>query len=175
MEAQYNIYLQKLQHKYRSLIPKIYLRWSIFLFLVFSFLFKVLIITQSHYLVSYTIGVFIIHEFVKFCIPADENIPDPFDDFHNSDITLILDEDNDDSKPFYRKLSEFHFWQNSTFILCIGILCSFFEVFDIPVYGIVLALYFITVVIITIKNLYFHSKKFKYNPFDFISKKKFDF
>lgn len=169
-----NTYFQKIQHYYRSLIPKTIIRWSAFSIILFIFLLKILIITRSHFLIAYTIGVFLIHEFVKFCIPADENIPDPFDDFYNSDVTLILDE-NEDSKPFSRKLSEFHLWENSILIVSIGFICSFIEFLDIPVYGIILILYFIAVLIITIKNLYYHSKKFNYNPFDFITKKRFDY
>lgn len=59
---------------------------------------------------------------------------------------------NEEFRPFIRRLPEFKFWYAITKSTVIGMICTFFEVFDIPVFWPILVMYFITLFCITMKR-----------------------
>ena len=59
---------------------------------------------------------------------------------------------NEEFRPFIRRLPEFKFWYAITKSTIIGGFCTFFEVFDIPVFWPILVMYFITLFCITMKR-----------------------
>jgi hypothetical protein len=59
---------------------------------------------------------------------------------------------SDEFRPFIRRLPEFKFWHSITKATLIAMFCTFFEVFNIPVFWPILLLYFITLVGITMKR-----------------------
>jgi hypothetical protein len=52
-------------------------------------------------------------------------------------------------RPFVRRLPEFKFWFNATRAIAIGFLCSWFAVFDLPVFWPVLVVYWLILVALT--------------------------
>jgi hypothetical protein len=46
-------------------------------------------------------------------------------------------------RPFVRRLPEFKFWYSTTKAVAIGFLCSWFEVFNLPVFWPVLVMYWL--------------------------------
>ena len=59
---------------------------------------------------------------------------------------------NEEFRPFIRRLPEFKFWYAFTKSTVIGMVCTFFEVFNIPVFWPILVMYFITLFCITMKR-----------------------
>lgn len=77
--------------------------------------------------------------FVKFVI-ADDQGPE------------LPTRSNEEFRPFIRRLPEFKFWYAISKSTVIGITCTFFEVFNIPVFWPILVMYFITLFCITMKR-----------------------
>jgi hypothetical protein len=46
-------------------------------------------------------------------------------------------------RPFVRRLPEFKFWYSTTKAIAIGFFCSFFEIFNLPVFWPVLVVYWL--------------------------------
>jgi hypothetical protein len=61
--------------------------------------------------------------------------------------------EEDEFRPFVRRLPEFKFWYSATQAIVISIVCSFFTAFDLPVFWPVLVMYFIILFILT--SMYF--------------------
>jgi Rer1 family len=59
---------------------------------------------------------------------------------------------NEEFRPFIRRLPEFKFWYAITKSTTIAIVCTFFEVFNVPVFWPILVMYFITLFCITMKR-----------------------
>ena len=59
---------------------------------------------------------------------------------------------NDEFRPFIRRLPEFKFWYSATKATVIAFCCTFFEFFNIPVFWPILVMYFITLFCITMKR-----------------------
>ena len=59
---------------------------------------------------------------------------------------------NEEFRPFIRRLPEFKFWYSATKATLIGFGCTFFEFFNIPVFWPILVMYFITLFVITMKR-----------------------
>jgi len=78
---------------------------------------------------------------------------------------LLPQKSADEYRPFVRKLPEFKFWYATTKSTVIGMICTFFEVFNIPVFWPILVMYFITLFCITMKRQIKHMIKYKYLPF----------
>lgn len=47
----------------------------------------------------------------------------------------------DEFKPFIRRLPEFKFWHSATRAIAIGFVCTWFSIFDVPVFWPVLVIY----------------------------------
>ena len=59
---------------------------------------------------------------------------------------------NDEFRPFIRRLPEFKFWYSATKATVIAFTCTFFDFFNIPVFWPILVMYFITLFCITMKR-----------------------
>lgn len=146
----------------RSAPKKLY-RWSFFIFLTILYFLRIIII-QSHFLITYILSIYLLHGLIGFLTPQEENIPDPFDNIDDEDV-FVPQQIDDEFRPFMRRLPEFDFWHISIRLVLIAFFTTFFDLFDIPVFVPILIIYFILIVLLTIKNLYRHMKKYKYNPF----------
>lgn len=56
---------------------------------------------------------------------------------------------DDEFRPFIRRLPEFKFWHAATRAIAIGFFCTWFTVFDIPVFWPVLVMYWIILFVLT--------------------------
>jgi len=72
---------------------------------------------------------------------------------------------NEEFRPFIRRLPEFKFWYSATKATVIAFCCTFFQVFNIPVFWPILVMYFITLFCITMKRQIKHMIRFRYLPF----------
>lgn len=55
-------------------------------------------------------------------------------------------------RPFIRRLPEFKFWYSVSKSTVIALVCTFFEVFNVPVFWPILVMYFITLFCLTMKR-----------------------
>ena len=90
-------------------------------------------------------------------LEADEGTKSSFGCF-DSRICLLDGPDmlptsqNEEFRPFIRRLPEFKFWYSATKATAIAFFCTFFEFFNIPVFWPILVMYFITLFCITMKR-----------------------
>lgn len=57
--------------------------------------------------------------------------------------------EEDEFKPFVRRLPEFKFWYSTTKAIAIGFVCSWFEIFNLPVFWPVLVVYWLILFTLT--------------------------
>lgn len=166
-------YLQPQKSKYMKIanLIQIYLdrivpykkeRWMFFALLFLTFILKILI-TQRFFLITYCLSIYLLHSLIEFLTPKEENIPDPFENF-DEDVYIPTSTD-DEFRPLIRRLPEFDFWAQSSKLVALSFFTTFFDLFDVPVFTPILIFYFILIVCLTIRNMYKHMKKYKYNPF----------
>jgi len=101
-------------------------------------------------LVAYTLGIYLLNIFLAFISPKFD--PSLEQDEGMEDGTSGLPTKQDDEfRPFVRRLPEFKFWYSATRAIVIAILCSFFTVFDLPVFWPVLVVYWFILFVLTSK------------------------
>ena len=62
---------------------------------------------------------------------------------------------DEEFRPFIRRLPEFKFWYSATRALVIGFVCTWFEFFDIPVFWPVLVVYWLILFTLTSMSFFF--------------------
>lgn len=74
--------------------------------------------------------------------------------------------DQDEFRPFIRRLPEFKFWLSATQAVAWSIVATASSAFDVPVYWPILLLYFCILFAITMRRQIQHMIRYKYLPFD---------
>lgn len=136
-------------------------RWLAAILLVLVFLARVLY-AQGWYIVTYALGIYHLNLFIAFLTPKIDPAMD-FDAEENG--PELPTRANEEFRPFIRRLPEFKFWYSVTKSTIIGLICTFFECFNIPVFWPILVMYFITLFCITMKRQIRHMIKYRYLPF----------
>lgn len=155
--------LKTLQQTYLDrLAPRPDVRWGITA-LVFVFYCIRVWRKDAFHLISYCVGIYLLHATILFLTPKGENIPDPFENIENDDY--VPETIDNEFRPFIRNLPEFDFWAFVTKLVVLASAATYFELLDIPVYPPVLFIYFIFMVAFTARRLLAHMKKYNYNPF----------
>lgn len=99
---------------------------------------------------AYSLGIYLLNLFLAFISPKFD--PSLEQDEGMEDGTSGLpSKENDEFKPFVRRLPEFKFWYSATKAITIGFVCSFFTIFDLPVFWPVLVMYWIILFALTSK------------------------
>jgi hypothetical protein len=102
--------------------------------------------------VAYSLGIYLLNLFLAFISPKFD--PSIEQDEGMEDGTSGLPTKQDDEfRPFVRRLPEFKFWYSATKAITIGFVCSFFGVFDLPVFWPVLVVYWLILFALTSKWL----------------------
>ena len=136
-------------------------RWIIVFILLIIYIIRIFI-TKGFYALTYCMGIHFLNSFIGFISPLE----DPEDNL-NEENTFLPIKNNEEFKPFHRKLKEFQFWSVLFYTLLIGIILTFFESFDIPVFWPLLLVYFLLIFIITMRHQISHMIKYHYLPWDF--------
>jgi len=112
-------------------------------------------------------GLYILHLAVQFLQPL--GFPSIDDEFMENevyeDLPMSAQNNNEEFKPLIRSVSEFKFWQNVSFCVWIAIICTFFTMFDLPVFWPFLLVYFVVLLVLTVKKMLLHMQKFNYGFF----------
>ncbi|XP_072538415.1 protein RER1 isoform X2 [Salminus brasiliensis] len=135
-------------------------RWAVTLLLTAIYMIRVYIL-QGWYIVTYALGIYHLNLFIAFLSPkVDPSLLDDPDEGPS-----LPTKQNEEFRPFIRRLPEFKFWHSATKGIVIAMICTFFEAFNVPVFWPILVMYFIMLFCITMKRQIKHMIKYRYLPF----------
>lgn len=91
--------------------------------------------------VAYTLGIYLLNLFLAFLQPKFD--PSLTQDEGLEDGAGLPTKNDDEFRPFIRRLPEFKFWHSATRAIVIGFLCCWSEIFNIPVFWPILVMYWL--------------------------------
>lgn len=98
-------------------------------------------------------GIYLLNLFLAFLQPkfdpSNEAIDNEMEDGSAGGLPTKQDEE---FRPFIRRLPEFKFWHSATRVIVIAFFCSWFEVFNVPVFWPVLVMYWFILFFLTSKS-----------------------
>uniref|UniRef100_A0A8C5WB79 Protein RER1 n=1 Tax=Leptobrachium leishanense TaxID=445787 RepID=A0A8C5WB79_9ANUR len=140
--------------------PYIAVRWLMTLGMCLLYGIRVYIL-QGWYIVTYALGIFHLNLFIAFLSPkVDPSLMEDSDEGPS-----LPTKQNEEFRPFIRRLTEFKFWHSATKGIVIAMCCTFFDFFNVPVFWPILVMYFIILFCITMKRQIKHMIKYRYIPF----------
>ncbi|KAI5959753.1 uncharacterized protein KGF55_004985 [Candida pseudojiufengensis] len=170
---------KRISNTYQKLIdesvPYTAYRWYGFGALIVIFLLRIFL-SQGWYIICYALGIYLLNLFLAFLTPKfdpsleqemknesieEGNVPE---DINTNEASS--NENDEEFRPFIRRLPEFKFWYNATRATALSTVLTFFTIFDIPVFWPILLMYFIILFTLTMRKQIQHMIKYKYLPFD---------
>lgn len=147
-------------------------RWAFFTFTLLLLFFRVYQ-TAGYYAILYILGFYYLNNIILFVTPS--GLPTIQEEEENEDLyeipdTIVLDKNEDTSKPVIRKIGEFNLWKKMVFSNVLAILCTFFELFNFPVFWPILLVYFFVVMVSVYLKQKKHMEKYGYTYSDFFKK-----
>jgi len=140
-------------------------RWIFTVVLIIGFCLRILF-AQGWYIVTYALAIYHLNLLLAFLTPKiDPAMTDL--DAEDEDGPELPTHQNEEFRPFIRRLPEFKFWYSATKATVIAFVCTFFDFFNIPVFWPILVMYFITLFCITMKRQIKHMIRYRYIPFTF--------
>lgn len=159
----YRRYCFHVQRILDKITPYHLFRWFLNLFLLTYFMYRVVSL-QGFYIVAYVLGIFLLNQFILFLTPV---VVDDLEMDDDEDEPHLPTKSDEEFRPFMRRLPEFKFWYTTYKSLLISVICTFFSIFDIPVFWPILVMYFITLFMVTMKRQIKHMIKHRYVPFSY--------
>jgi len=163
----------RITQRYQALLdqvtPYTINRWIGTGVLLLVFMLRILV-AQGWYIVCYSLGIYLLNLFLAFLTPKfDPSLEQELADQESEEGTSggLPTKQDEEFRPFIRRLPEFKFWHSATRATTIAFVCTWFSFFDVPVYYPILVLYFCILFVITMKRQIQHMIKYKYIPFDF--------
>lgn len=161
----------KLQRHYQALLdqstPFVLYRWvgtGVALFLFFIRVFM----AQGWYIVAYALGIYLLNLFLAFLQPKFDPSNEAIDnEMEDGAVGSLPTKQDEEFRPFIRRLPEFKFWHSATRAVVIAFGCSWFEIFNVPVFWPVLVMYWLMLFILTMRKQIQHMIKYRYVPFTF--------
>lgn len=99
---------------------------------------------------AYSLGIYLLNLFLAFLQPkfdpSNEAIDNEMEDGSAGGLPTKQDEE---FRPFIRRLPEFKFWYSATRAIAIGFVCTWFGIFDVPVFWPVLVVYWLILFALT--------------------------
>ncbi|KAK2765152.1 retention in endoplasmic reticulum protein 1 [Arachnomyces sp. PD_36] len=125
-----------------------------------------IILAQGWYIVAYTLGIYLLNLFLAFLQPKFDPSLTQDEGLEDGESSLPTKQD-DEFRPFIRRLPEFKFWHSATRAITIGFLCTWSEIFNIPVFWPLLLVYWFVLFSLTMRRQIQHMIKYRYVPFTF--------
>ncbi|THV64246.1 retrieval of early ER protein Rer1 [Aureobasidium pullulans] len=118
-------------------------------------------LAQGWYIVAYTLGIYLLNLFLAFISPKFDPGLESAEDMEEGSSGDLPTKSTDEFKPFVRRLPEFKFWHTATRAVVLAFLCSWSEIFNLPVFWPVLVVYWLILVVLTMRRQIQHmlSKK----------------
>merc|ERR1712098_828141 len=107
--------------------------------LLCAFMARILL-AQGWYIVTYALAIYHLNLLLAFLTPKID--PALADLDADEDGMELPTKQNDEFRPFIRRLPEFKFWYSATKATVIAFACTFFDFFNIPVFWPILVMYF---------------------------------
>ncbi|OAA65922.1 Retrieval of early ER protein Rer1 [Niveomyces insectorum RCEF 264] len=161
----------RLQRRYQALLdqstPYVLYRWcGTGAFLVVFFLR--ILFAQGWYIVAYALGIYLLNLFLAFLQPKFDPSNEALDnDMEDGSASTLPTKQDEEFRPFIRRLPEFKFWHSATRAIAIGFVSSFMPFFDVPVFWPVLVMYWVVLFVLTMRKQIQHMIKYRYVPFSF--------
>jgi len=140
-------------------------RWVFTVVLIVLFVLRI-VLKQGWYIVTYALAIYHLNLLLAFLTPKIDPAMAQLEAEEDDGLELPTKQ-NDEFRPFIRRLPEFKFWYSATKATVIAFGCTFFELFNIPVFWPILVMYFITLFCITMKRQIKHMIRYRYIPFTF--------
>lgn len=100
--------------------------------------------------VAYALGIYLLNLFLAFLTPKFDPVSDAADEeMEDGGAGSLPTSADDEFRPFIRRLPEFKFWYWATRAVAIAFVCSWFEVFNVPVFWPVLVMYWFILFFLT--------------------------
>ncbi|KAL8297275.1 hypothetical protein RB597_006382 [Gaeumannomyces tritici] len=159
----------KITRQYQALLDKstpfVLYRWigtGVTLFLFFIRIF----VAQGWYIVAYALGIYLLNLFLAFLQPKFDPSNEALDnEMEDGSVGTLPTKQDEEFRPFIRRLPEFKFWHAATRAIVISFLCSWFEIFNVPVFWPVLVMYWFLLFFLTMRKQIQHMIKYRYVPF----------
>ena len=146
--------------KYKIIIYRLE-RWLVVAILALIYIIR-MVLTRGYYCLTYCICIHFLNSFIGFISPLE----DPEEYNLNNEDSFLPQKNNEEFKPFQRKVKEYTFWSVLFFTLLFAIPMTFFKAFDIPVFWPLLLVYFILIFFLVMRRQIKHMIKYHYLPWD---------
>ncbi|KAL8835539.1 MAG: hypothetical protein Q9170_003272 [Blastenia crenularia] len=135
--------------------------------LLFVFFVRI-VLAQGWYIVCYSLGIYLLNLFLAFLQPKIDPSLTQDEGLEDGDAGSSLPTKKDEEfRPFIRRLPEFKFWHSATRAIAISFFCTWFSIFNVPVFWPVLVVYFLILFSLTMRRQIQHMIKYRYVPFSF--------
>lgn len=100
--------------------------------------------------VAYSLGIYLLNLFLAFLQPKFDPSNEAADtDMEDGAAGVLPTKQDEEFRPFIRRLPEFKFWYSATKAIAIGFFCTWFSFFDVPVFWPVLVVYWLILFTLT--------------------------
>ncbi|CDK27947.1 unnamed protein product [Kuraishia capsulata CBS 1993] len=170
LQDKLDVYVSRLRVTYRRYLdlvtPHTLYRWVAFYVLITLFMLRI-IYAEGWYIVCYTYAIYLLNMFLQFLTPKfDPSLEQEMRDESTEEGMSGMTENDEEFRPFIRRLPEFKFWFKATASTSIALVSSFIPLLDIPVFWPILLMYFIVLFSLTMRRQIQHMLKYRYLPFD---------
>lgn len=93
--------------------------------------------------VAYSLGIYLLNLFLAFLSPKFDPALEQDEGMEDGNASGLPTKEDQEFRPFVRRLPEFKFWYSTTKAISIGFFCSWFEIFNLPVFWPVLVVYWL--------------------------------
>jgi len=156
---QYQTYLDKST-------PYVSYRWISTSALLLLFFLRI-VIAQGWYIIAYCLGIYLLNLFLAFLQPKFDPSLTQDEGLEDGEQSSLPTKQDEEFRPFIRRLPEFKFWHSATRAVVISFVCSWFEIFNLPVFWPVLVVYWLILFSLTMRRQIQHMIKYRYVPFSF--------
>ncbi|CZT13447.1 RER1 protein [Rhynchosporium agropyri] len=169
--ASVTAHTSRLQRQYQAWLdkstPYTPFRWMGTAALLIFFFLRIFL-AQGWYIVAYSLGIYLLNLFLAFLQPKFDPSNEAIDnDMEDGSAGGLPTKQDEEFRPFIRRLPEFKFWYAATRAITIGFVCTWFSIFDIPVFWPVLVIYWLILFTLTMRRQIQHMIKYRYVPFSF--------
>ena len=102
--------------------------------------------------VVYSLGIYLLNLFLAFLSPKFDPALEQDEGMEDGHASGLPTKEDQEFRPFVRRLPEFKFWYSTTKAIAIGFFCSWFEIFNLPVFWPVLVVYWLILFGLTSKS-----------------------
>jgi hypothetical protein len=99
--------------------------------------------STNTFLVAYSLGIYLLNLFLAFLSPKFDPALEQDEGMEDGNASGLPTKEDQEFRPFVRRLPEFKFWYSTTKAIAIGFFCSWFEIFNLPVFWPVLVVYWL--------------------------------